>query len=204
MVGITNVIKLEEMMKNFAAAMLMAVISLSSACAREDVAKEATAEPVAEEIAFDADAVVIAANPEDVASIDAIMAAVYDVISGPAGEPRDWDRMRSLFIPGARLIPNQGGKVRVMSVEEYVESGSAFFKENGFFELEISRKTDRYGDIVQIFSTYEAHKNADDAEPFLRGINSFQLLYQDDRWWIVTIFWQAESEDNPIPNEYLD
>lgn len=191
-------------MKKFAGAMVMAVLFFGSACAKDDKAEEATAKPVAEETAYDADAVTLAANPEDVGSIDAIMAAVYDVISGEAGEPRDWDRMRSLFIPGARLIPNQGGQVMVMSVEDYIERGSAFFAQNGFFEAEISRKTDRYGDIVQIFSTYEAYKSADDAEPFLRGINSFQLVYQNDRWWIVTIFWEAESEDNPIPEKYLD
>lgn len=147
-----------------------------------------------------------AAAPEDVASIDAIMAAVYDVISGDAGAPRDWDRFRSLFIDGARLIPrsatNPNGAV-VLSPEDYVVRGEANFKENGFFESEIGRKTDRYGDIAHVFSAYAAKRSADDAEPFLRGINSFQLLHHDGRWWVVTIYWQAETPDNPVPAEYL-
>ena len=46
------------------------------------------------------------ADPKDVASIDAIMKAVYDVISGDAGKLRDWDRFRSLFHKDARLIPS--------------------------------------------------------------------------------------------------
>lgn len=147
-----------------------------------------------------------AAAPEDVASIDAIMTAVYDVISGPAGEERDWNRFRSLFIDGARLIPlsasNPNGAA-VMSPEDYVARASANFMENGFFEMEIGRKTDRYGDIAQVFSAYAAKRSADDAEPFMRGINSFQLLHHDGRWWIVTIYWQAETPDNPVPAEYI-
>jgi hypothetical protein len=147
-----------------------------------------------------------AAAPEEVASIDSILAAVYDVISGEAGEPRDWDRFRSLFIDGARLIPrsaaNPNGAI-VWSPDDYVTRGEANFKENGFFESEIGRKIDRYGDIAQVFSAYEAKRSADDAEPFVRGINSFQLLHHDGRWWIVTIFWQAETPDNPVPEDYL-
>ena len=79
------------------------------------------------------------ANPADVASMDSIIAAVYDVISGPAGKKRDWDRMRSLFVPGARLIPTgprPGGVYgsRVLTVDEYIERSSGFFEKEGFFE----------------------------------------------------------------------
>lgn len=144
-----------------------------------------------------------AAAPEDVESVDAIMAAIYDVISGPAGEPRDWDRFLSLFHPDAKLIPvGQNGAVFI-TPEGYVERGTASFAENGFFEYEIGRKTERFGDIAHAFSAYAAKRNADDAEPFMRGINSFQLLHHGDRWWIVNIYWQAETEDNPVPEEYL-
>lgn len=147
----------------------------------------------------------LAANPADVASVDAIMDAVYDVISGPAGAPRDWDRFLSLFIDGARLIPRSEtapGGVSVSSPNEYVTRASANFAENGFFESEIHRTAEQYGDIVHAFSTYEARRE-ENAEPFLRGINSFQLLYHDERWWIVTIYWQAETPDNPLPEKYL-
>ncbi len=148
------------------------------------------------------------ANPPEVGSIDAILAAVYDVISGPAGKKRDWDRMRSLFIPGARLIPTgprPGGGYgsRVLTVEDYVTRGSALFEREGFFEKEIARKTESFGQIAHVFSTYEARHSPNDEKPFLCGINSIQLMNDGKRWWIVTIFWQAEDEKNPLPETYL-
>lgn len=148
------------------------------------------------------------ANPADVNSIEAILAAVYDVISGPAGKKRDWDRMRSLFIPGARLIPTgprQAGGYgsRVLSVEDYVVRGNEIFDKEGFFEKEVARRVETFGNIAHVFSTYEARHSPDDAKPFVRGINSIQLMNDGKRWWIVTIFWQAEDEKNPVPEKYL-
>ena len=150
----------------------------------------------------------LAANPSDVASMDSIVAALYDVISGPAGKKRDWDRMRSLFIPGARLIPTgkrQTGEIssRVMTVEDYVAASGKFLEDNGFFEKEVARRTELFGNIAHVFSTYESRHKAEDAKPFARGINSIQLMNDDKRWWIVTVFWQAEGPDNPLPEKYL-
>ena len=153
--------------------------------------------------------VVKPANPADVASIDAIMKAVYDVISGDAGKARDWDRFRSLFHKDARLIPS--GKnpntgvvgARVMTPEDYVRTSGPFLEKNGFHERELARHVDQYGNIAQVFSTYHAFKTATDKDPFMRGINSFQLLNDGKRWWVVTIYWQAETPENPIPKEFL-
>ena len=149
-----------------------------------------------------------AANPADVASIDAIMAAVYDVISGPAGKKRDWDRMRSLFVPGARLIPTGprqtgGYGSRVLTVDEYIERASGFFEKEGFYEREATRKTEEFGQIAHAFSTYESRHAPGDAKPFQRGINSMQLMNDGKRWWIVTIFWEGEDEKNMLPEKYL-
>ena len=148
-----------------------------------------------------------AARPSDVASIDAIIAAVYDVISGPAGQKRDWDRMRSLFVPGARLIPasptpDGGTTARVLDVEGYIQRAGPTL-ERGFFESEISRKADVFDNIAQVFSTYESRHAKDDAQPFARGINSFQLMRDGDRWWVVTIYWEAERPGHEIPAQYL-
>jgi len=147
------------------------------------------------------------AEPADVESMDAIIAALYDVISGPAGEKRDWDRFRSLHIPQARLIPTgkaPDGEIghRVMSVEDYATQSGPFLEERGFFETETARTTEEFGQIAQAFSTYESRWNAEDEEPFARGINSIQLLDDGERWWIVNIFWAAEREDLPIPERY--
>jgi hypothetical protein len=148
-----------------------------------------------------------AAKPADVASPDAIMAAAYDSISGPATQERDWNRLRSLFLPGAHLIqsaPDKDGKytTTVMSVDEFVAAATPYFKQNDFFEREIRSHSDRYANIIQRFSTY-ASSHTKGGEPFARGINSFQLLYKDGRWWIVTIFWQEEDAEYPIPGKFL-
>ena len=149
-----------------------------------------------------------AANPADVTSIDSIIAAVYDVISGPAGKKRDWQRMRSLFIPGARMIPtgkNREGAIAstVVDVEGYITRSGNYLETNGFFEKETARRTEQYGHIAHVFSTYEARHKAEDKAPFMRGINSFQLMNDGKRWWVVTIFWEAETPENPIPEKYL-
>jgi hypothetical protein len=156
-------------------------------------------------------AAVIAARPDDVKSIDAILAALYDAISGPAGE-RDWDRLRSLFYPAARLIPcvraTQEKAIpamtaRVLTVDEYIKRAQPAFKANGFFEREIARRGERFGSVAHVFSTYEARHSANDPQPFARGINSFQLFFDGTRWWVVTIFWDSERPDQAIPEEYL-
>ena len=148
-------------------------------------------------------------RPADVASLDAILAAVYDVISGPAGRERDWDRFRSLFVPGARLIPtgrDADGNVRhrVLTPDEYIASSGPFLLERGFFEAEIGRAVERYGPVVHLMSAYESRFREDDREPFQRGVNSFQLLDDGTRWWVVSIFWSAETPDNPIPARLLE
>ena len=149
-----------------------------------------------------------APNPADVESIDAIMTAVYDVISGDAGEARDWDRFRSLFAPGATLSPvgRPDGATyerRAITPDQYAQSAGSYLEENGFHEVEIHRVTERYGVIAHAFSTYESRRMASDPEPFARGINSFQLLNDGSRWWIVSIYWLQESDEHPIPAEYL-
>jgi hypothetical protein len=149
------------------------------------------------------------ANPKDVATLDAIMKAVYDVISGDQGKARDWDRFRSLFHKDARLIPSgknaQTGVIgaNALTPDEYVKRVEPFFAKEGFHESELARHVDTYGNIVQVFSTYESRHSAKDAKPFARGINSFQLLNDGKRWWVVTIYWQAETPENPIPKKYL-
>ena len=144
----------------------------------------------------------VPANPADVASIDAIMAATYDVISGPAGQRRDWNRMRSLFTSNGRLMPKGGAGLRSGSVDDYISSSGPLLEERGFFERDVARRVEQYGDIAHVFSTYEARRTAD-GPAFMRGINSFQLVRHNDRWWVVSIMWQAETPQNPIPAHYL-
>jgi hypothetical protein len=148
------------------------------------------------------------ADPADVESIDAIVTAVYDVISGEAGEARDWNRWHTLFAEGATLsaiVLGADGAVRriTMTPESYVERSGAALERDGFFEIEIGRVTEGYGLIAHAFSAYESRRSAGDAEPFARGINSFQLMNDGSRWRVVSIFWQSEGPENPIPEKYI-
>ena len=150
-------------------------------------------------------------NSDDICSIDAIIRAAYQVISGPAGQPRDWERERSLFWPGARMIPTamQAGDniskpaPQLLDNEAYIARVEPFFREHGFYETEIARRTEQFGQIAHAWSTYESRHSPEDREPFMRGINSFQLFYDGERWWIVNIYWQHETAAHPIPEEYL-
>ncbi len=148
------------------------------------------------------------ADSADVKTLDGIMHAIYDVISGDTSQARNWDRFRSLFAPGARLIPTgprPGGAVgmRAMTPDEYAQRAATGFRAQGFFEREIARRTETYGPIVHLFSTYESRHAATDPQPFVRGINSFQLYHDGARWYIVTIFWWNETATTPIPGRYL-
>ena len=152
-----------------------------------------------------------AGNVADVESIDAIIAATYEVISGPAGKERDWDRERSLFIPGAGLIPTATVPGRndvdlaplVLDVEGYIARVEPLFEKEGFYETEIARRVEQFGQIAHVWSTYESRRDPSEPEPFMRGINSIQLFNDGKRWWILSIYWQHESTKDPLPKEYL-
>ncbi len=161
-----------------------------------------------------------AADPADVGSPERIVAALYDSISGPAGKKRDWNRLRSLFIDGARLMPTNPRPApgsppaspaadadefatEVLDVESFVERIDTYLEGQGFFEREVARRAEGFGHIMHVFSTYEARHDEGDPEPFARGINSIQLMNDGRRWWVVSIFWESESPRTPIPQEYL-
>ena len=150
------------------------------------------------------------ADPRDVESIDAIIAATYDVISGPAGKTRDWNRERSLFYPGALIAPTASVPGRndvelepqMLDVEKYIARVEPLLQQ-GFYETEIARRTEQFGRIAHVWSTYESRYELSDAEPFMRGINSFQLFNDGKRWWILSVYWQHESKEHAIPQKYV-
>jgi hypothetical protein len=149
---------------------------------------------------------IMAANPE-FATVDGVIKNLYDVISGPAGQRRDWNKMRDLFRPEARLSSlgvDRDGNPRflTMAIEDYIRNSGPNFEQNGFFEREIGRVTEQYGDMIHVFSAYEARRE-EKGTPFMRGINSIQLVKKDGRFWIVNILWNTETKENPIPAKYL-
>ncbi|MEM6328048.1 MAG: hypothetical protein AAF791_13110 [Bacteroidota bacterium] len=154
------------------------------------------------------------ADPADVATTEAILEAVYEVISGEADEPRDWDRFRSLFHPEARLMPLGPGPdslwrpAGVWSPDEYAElaadifANAPIFQGKGFYEVESARRVEHYEHLAHVWSTYES-RLAPDEEPFAQGINSFQLYHDGTRWWVMSILWEQETPETPIPAPYL-
>ena len=145
---------------------------------------------------------------DDVQSEDAVLSALYQVISGDAGVQRDWDRFRYLFVDEARLIPivkNEEDKaiLRILTPEEYINSSGEYLVKNGFHEVETHRIIEEYGALAHVWSSYESYRKQSDSEPFMRGVNSIQMLYDGDRWWIVQIYWQGETDEYPMLEKYL-
>lgn len=141
---------------------------------------------------------------EDGKSIDSIVHALYDVISGPAGA-RNWERFHSLFLSQATLatVLHKDGQTlhKVLTPDDYERGAGAYFQQHAFYESEIARHTEQFGNIAHVFTTY-ASRHELKAEPFERGINSVELLNDGVRWRILTISWDSERPDNPIPAEY--
>jgi hypothetical protein len=146
------------------------------------------------------------AAPADVKSADAILHAAYEVVSGPPG-PRDWRRFASLFAAGARLIATRhdstGAHLRFLTPDTYAQLAGKAFMKIGFFEQEIGRESNSFGVVTQVFSVYATRHTAADPQPFLRGINSFQLFDDGTRWYIVSIFWDDERAGVTIPDRYI-
>jgi hypothetical protein len=192
-----------------AAALLSAAafLSVAVAPAAAQVSTAPSAKPTdPRQTAASLAAQVPASRPEDVKSPEAIVAACYDVISGPAG-PRNWDRFRSLFLPSARLTaastkPDGTHVVTLLSVDDYVKLAGAGFMKSGFYEQPMHNDLQVYGNMGQVFTSYESRR-APGEKPFQRGINSFQVAFDGQRWWVVSILWDDERKDNPIPPNML-
>lgn len=148
------------------------------------------------------------AKPEDVGSIDAILGAFYSVTSGPSKQAREWDRFRSLFYPDARLIAARDGGdgsagAVYVPVIDYVEQNRKYIEKGGFVDREVARRVEQFGNAVHVWSTFETRRGKDGSQPYSRGINSIQLLKDGGRYWIITVYWDHERADNPIPEKYL-
>lgn len=145
----------------------------------------------------------------DTESIQSVLDAYYDCISGPIAEKRDFDRLRNLFHPQSRLIysywdesSSKAGVLVFNDVEEFIERLD-YLDKKGFYEHELSNITHDFSSIVQVFSTY-AFRVEDKSIPEGKGITSYDLFFDGERYWIMSMFWVAENERYKIPAEYLN
>jgi len=151
----------------------------------------------------------------DVDSVEHLVASLYDVISGPAGKPRDWDRFRSLFLPDGRLgviradapardnQPARKSDAVFRTPDMYAERNDPYFKTNGFFERGIANRIEEFGNLVHVWSTYESRHAQTDSAPFARGINSIQIVHAQGRFWLASVMWDDERPGLTLPEKYL-
>ena len=143
----------------------------------------------------------------DAQSVESIIKALYESISGPAGA-RNWNRFASLLFPGAHLIrcsigPSGAPQAKMMGVQEYEEDTTAYFRNHSFYEAQVACRIDRFGSIAHAFSTYESRHNLEDVSPFNRGINSIQLFNDGSRWYVLSVLWDTERDGERAPEMYM-
>jgi hypothetical protein len=144
---------------------------------------------------------------EELALMDTIISTLYGAISGPAGA-RDWDRFRGLFYPGARLLrtvisPDGAIGMSAMDVEGFIDFAEPLLQRRPFYERELVRQVDQFGQIAQVFSTFESFSAPEGGDSLGRGINSVQLWFDGRRWWVMSMLWDDERPGNLIPPQYL-
>ncbi|MEO7751123.1 MAG: nuclear transport factor 2 family protein [Sphingomicrobium sp.] len=140
----------------------------------------------------------------DTAGIDQAITGVYSVISGPPGQKRDFEKMRSMFAPGALLrviTPNRG--VRGGDLEAYIKASGPILEKEGFTERELGRRTEVYGNLATVWSSYDGRTASGSFHE--RGINSFQLVKVDGKWLVASILWQEEGTpvQFPLPQDMI-
>lgn len=148
------------------------------------------------------------ARPDDVDTIENIVTALYDAYGTENGSEFDWDRIRSLFHPNAILIPNieqRQGSLDAMTIDEFqawIDEATVPLREAGgsFLEIGYHTQIDQYGNIANVMSSYKKYLNGELIPQF--GINSIQLVFNADRWWITGIAWDETYSGGPIPDMY--
>lgn len=190
----------------FAALFLLAAPALAQDTQTTATAVVAPAE-IAGEIGFTTSAVV-PDSIADTSSPEALVAALYDAISGPVGQARDWARFRRLFAPDGRLValgrrPDGTIVQRTLTPDDYVTGSGAFLTQSGFTERETHRVMHRYGHVVHVFSAYEGTFTREGQPGTVRGVNSIQLVETAGRWRVLTVLWNDEATaGEPVPASF--
>lgn len=147
----------------------------------------------------------VAPRAGDVSSIDNIVQASYETISGGVGVPRQWSRDRSLYDPNVRFVytsvnpETKAIMIHSESHQDFVDGSDAFLVKEGFEERELKHVTKRFGNVATVLSSYEGKVAA--GKVITRGVNIFQLYFDGKRWWVLSMVWDQERPDNMLPTE---
>lgn len=135
----------------------------------------------------------------DLGNLDVVITTMYAVISGPVGEVRDWDLLRSLYHPEARLIlalspAGQASELRILTVNEFIRRLETIFAKESFWERETSRDVQTFGSIAHVLSCYESLREPNGV-PFTTGKKTMQLYFDHARWWIMSAMWNTQRRE---------
>jgi len=143
---------------------------------------------------------------EDTKSPESLMLAALDVISGPKDEPREWERFRNLFLPSAQLGitgkgPNGESRHRMFGLEDFIKNNGPSYARTGFFETELGHKLEKWNGIASAMQAYKW--TIPDTDQMQRGVNNYQFIQGEGRWYITNLIFTNETEQNPIPETYI-
>lgn len=143
----------------------------------------------------------------DVQSIEAITAAGLKIISGPKGQQRDMEAFKALFLPGAQMggvfYKGDSSFVRLTTAEKFAERNGPAYAELGFYENQLALRVERFGNLATAFQTYETRTGGPKGKVEDRGVNTYQLVYDQGRWWIASLLFTPETQKTPVPKKYL-
>lgn len=177
----------------------MAFLAAGAALALTLAAMPAQANPLGANVSCPADGAAM-----DGASPGSLVQALYEIVSGPAGGKKDWERMERLFAPGGLVVPTwhegDGVLVAPQTPRQFAELNDRLLGQRGFFEREVARQVHTFGHIAHVFSSYET-RAAVDGPVRARGVNSLQVMNDGKRWCVLSITWDAETPAHPLPAE---
>ena len=147
----------------------------------------------------------ISTDTNTVSSINGIVKEMLRLVSGEKGKPRNWEAFRNLFLPTANFtVVNHSDSmpqpVETITLEEFIKLMHDQYYDQGFLEYEINKVVNEYNGIANVFQTFYG-KDSENIEE--KGINSYQLVYFDNRWWIANLIWTGDSNGVKVPKKYL-
>ncbi len=137
------------------------------------------------------------------ASPESLVRTLYQIVSGPANGAHDWARLERLHAPGAMITPTEhrphgAFAAAPQTLAKFIALNERLFAHRGFHEREVFQRVQRYGHIAHVWSGYETRDDPDGPVQG-RGINSFQLLNDGQRWCVLSATWDSETAAHPMP-----